>query len=320
MRTILVAALAVLLMLALLVLPARASNGGADGFDFLLNDANARPVGLGGAYTALSADANAMRYNPAGLAAVDRHEVTFMHSESVAGIRQEYAAFASPLGWGLMIDSLSFGDVRRTTLADPGGLGDSAGLSDLAGAFGYGGKLTPELSLGLAAKFVREAIDDVVATGGAADFGALYAPKALPGASFGVSVLNVGPSINFQSERENLPLTARMGAAYAFDVAGHRASLAADLIKERSENAAPAAGLEILAVKSLAARVGYTGRNQAGLGITAGVGFLSDNFLFDYAFVPFGSLGNVHRFSATIRWGGGAPSKVAPSAPMFFGE
>jgi len=41
---------------------------GAEPFDFIFLDAGARPAALGGAYTSLAMDANALLYNPAGLA------------------------------------------------------------------------------------------------------------------------------------------------------------------------------------------------------------------------------------------------------------
>ena len=50
-------------------------------------------------------------------------------------------------------------------------------------------------------------------------------------------------------------------------------------------------------------RLGFNSRNDAGPGITAGVGWAQPNFSIDYALVPFGDLGAAHRISATVRWG-----------------
>ena len=110
---------------------ALAGSAGADPFNFLFLDANARPVGLGGAYTSLATDANALLYNPAGLAKVPRHEATFMHNSYMQGINQEYLAYANPAGWGAELNYLGFGTVPRTTTANP----DGAGLNKQIGIF-----------------------------------------------------------------------------------------------------------------------------------------------------------------------------------------
>ncbi|MEQ1920666.1 MAG: hypothetical protein ABL955_15865, partial [Elusimicrobiota bacterium] len=80
-----------LLLAALAATTARAqSSAGADAFDFLRLDANARAVGMGGAYTALATDSNALLYNPAGLARVRSSEATFMHNPYALGVGQQY--------------------------------------------------------------------------------------------------------------------------------------------------------------------------------------------------------------------------------------
>ena len=95
-----------LLLLALLGLtkPAAAASPGADPFNFLLLDANARAAGMGGAYTALANDANALLYNPAGLGRISAHEATFMHNEHFQGVKQEYLAFSARQGFGLSLN------------------------------------------------------------------------------------------------------------------------------------------------------------------------------------------------------------------------
>ncbi len=295
-----------------------AASAGGEPFDFLFLDANARPVALGGAYTALAADANALLYNPAGLAQVARHEATFMHNQYLQGISQEYAAFASPYGWGANLNFLSFGNVTKTTMSNPDGSGlGQTGLTDLAATLGYGLALTRSLSLGLGVKYIRETIDNTVGSVWAADVGALYAVPLLDGLTLGAALQNVGPTVRFQGAYENLPLNARAGAAYAFKINGQEQILSVDMSKERSQGLIPFAGVEIRLLAPLAMRVGYNGRNDAGIGVTAGFGVQWEDWSIDYAFAPMGDTGDAHRISATLRWGSGRakpqPVQAAPT-------
>ncbi|MCX5797217.1 MAG: PorV/PorQ family protein [Elusimicrobia bacterium] len=279
------------------------AGAGAEPLDFLLLDANARAVGLGGAYTALATDANALLYNPAGLAKVGRHEATFMHNVYMQGIGQEYAAYASPQGWGADLNFLDFGGVQRTTLSSPGGAGlGETGLSDLALGAGYGRSLTESLAVGVGVKYIRETIDDVKAQGFALDAGGLYAVPALSGLTVGLAVQNLGPTVRFDRASENLPLNLRAGAAYGFKVSGHGNVVALDVTKERSQSALVAVGGETRLLEPLALRMGFNTRNDAGIGITAGFGYLFKAGSVDYAIVPMGDLGDAHRISLTLRW------------------
>lgn len=298
------AAATVALALILGAGPASASgSAGAEPFSFLRLDANARAVAMGGAYTALATDANALLYNPAGLARVARSEATFMHNAYVAGIDQEYGAYASPRGWGAHFNFLNSGSVMNTTNTNPDGAGlGSTSLYDLAFSGGYGRAFGEALSLGGEVKYIRESIAGVAGQGAAFDLGALYRVPRISGLALGVSLLNVGPTVKYDSGTQNLPLNLRAGAAYTFDAAGQKSAASFDVIKERASSADVALGLETVLVKAMPIRLGFTTSNSAGLGLTAGVGYVSDGFSFDYAFVPFGDLGGAHRFSLTFRW------------------
>ncbi len=294
---------------------ARAGSAGAQPFDFLFLDAHPRPVAMGGAYTALAEDANALHYNPAGLAGVRRHEATFMHNKYFQGISQEYIGYASPRGWGASLNMLRAGDIGRTTIANPDGdgLGDAA-FSDLAASFGYARKVHDGISAGVGMKILRETIDDVSVTAYAFDFGAMYKAPNLAGLTLGLAVQNIGPSVTYHQASENLPLNVRLGGAYAFEFLGHRHTAALDVTKARTEDMLIAFGLESRIHRSLSARFGYNTRNDAGPGITVGFGARHRDFAFDYAFAPFGELGDAHRLGVGMKWGEGGEA-AAPAGP-----
>lgn len=295
------------LLLAVCVLllagPAWAGGGGSDPLNFLFLDANARPAALGGAYTALTADANALLYNPAGLGLVKRHEATFMHNEYFQGMTQEYAAYASPWGLGANLNLFSFGSVPETTLAKPGGTGNTNTLEDAAFSAGYGRIIAERLSVGGSFKYIQEAVAGIAAHGYAFDAGALYSPPFLPELTFAAALQNMGPALRYQSARENLPFTARAGAAYAFTLIGPKAVLTFDAIRERADALQFAAGGELLIAKMMSLRAGFATTNNAGVGVTAGLGWVLKDFALDYAFVPYGELGVANRISMTYRWG-----------------
>ncbi|TPW18265.1 MAG: hypothetical protein FD129_36, partial [bacterium] len=293
--------------LACALSPPRAWAGGAghEPFNFLFLDADARAAAMGGAYTAIAKDANALLYNPAGLARIGAHEAAFMENRYAEGVSQEYLAYASHRGWGANLNHLSFGAIPRTTVSNPDGTG-SFGIRDLAVGLGYGRLLpaVPGLSGGAGVKLLRETIDDTSASGYAADIGGLWEAPAVPGLSFGAVIQNMGPAVRFQAANENLPLNVRLGTAYSAATLGIPALLSFDLMKERSESPLFAVGLEAApAGRSLPLRLGYNSRNDAGTGISVGLGWSNGKFRIDYAFVPLGDLGTAHRLSLGLRWG-----------------
>lgn len=295
------------LLLALLLAPARVLAAGAAGgepLDFLLLDAGARAVAMGGAYTALATDADALLYNPGALGRIERHEATIMHSSFFTGISQQYAGYASPQGWGANFNYLTTGKIRNASISNPNGTGLAGNsLSDLAVGAGYGRSIGGGLSLGGGLKFIRESIADVRGHAFAADLGALYEVPSLRGLSLAAAVQNIGPALKFQSASENLPLNFRGGAGYVFDAMGLRNTASIDVSKGRSGDAIAAAGWETVVNKVLPLRIGFTTKNSAGMGITAGVGLIFDRFAFAYAVVPYGELGDTHRVSVSWRWG-----------------
>lgn len=301
-------------------LPAAASGTqGATAFDFLSIDVAPRAAALGGAYSAVADGADGVFYNPAGLAVLNKNEASFAHADHFQGISQDHLAVAlrggdgerlngdswlrEGQGIGLYADTLDFGSVGRTTVSNQTGAGlDSFGLRDLAVGAGYARRLPWSwLAAGAAVKYLRESVDSTVAQTAAADLGVradLDKAAGLP-LCLGVAVQNLGRDPKWNSERSPLPTTLRLGAAWS----PWRPLVAAvDLVQARQGAFSTHVGLEWRALEAAALRVGWNGQQDAGPGITAGIGVTWLRVSFDYAFVPYGDLGDSHRLGATYRW------------------
>lgn len=302
-------ATALAVLAALAAAPARAAGGGSP-FAFLALDGNSRPAALGGAYAALAADASALHYNPAGLGRLQAHEATLMHHEHFQGARRQYGAVALRQGVGIQFHALGYDKTQRTTLSNPSGAGlGTFGSRDLAVGAGFGRLVAAGLSLGAGVKYLRSEIDAYSGSGVAVDLGALYAPARLPGLAVGLAAQNLGGTARFQSASERLPANVKAGAAYRVGSASREATVALDVNRERRAGLRVGAGVEAKPTAALALRLGFDGRNDAGPGLTAGVGVGNRRLWADYAFVPYGDLGSSHQMSLTLRWGatGGAP-------------
>jgi len=276
------------------------SYSGAEPFSSLFLDASARAVGMGGAYTALANDAYALAYNPAGLGRINARQAAFMHNSHFEDITQEHVCFADPGGWGAAVNYLNFGEVSRTTVSNPGGTGlGKAGMTNMAAALGYGRVVGGPLSAGAAVKYVRETIDDVRGSAFALDLGLLYSAER---ASAGLAVQNLGPTVKFEGSKESLPLNLRAGAAYGFPLLGRNCTAAADVVKEKNGKALFALGFELPLVKTVPVRLGFNTRNQAGSGVSAGLGWKYGKFGFDYALMSYGELGITHRLGLAYTW------------------
>lgn len=85
-------------LLAILVLTAPAAATKYAG-EFLKVPVGARAIGLGGAFTAVSDDATAPYWNPAGMVYLPYREVMFMHAEKFGSLlNQDYLSAVLPLG------------------------------------------------------------------------------------------------------------------------------------------------------------------------------------------------------------------------------
>lgn len=291
-------------LVALLVLASQGS-WAAETVSFLNIGVGARGLGMGGAYTALADDANALYWNPAGLSKLEKREFTASHAEMFESTRLDFLAYAHPTSQGTFAAGLTYLSQGKIDGRDSVGR-QTAGFdaSDAALSLGYARKL--EIAdLGATFKYLRSHIGSTEAQGMAADIGAKRAFERL---SVGAALRNLGPGLKFQDQRNDLPLRLAFGAAYSF-TGGHAAAV--ELVNgPRGAGTDASFGGEFQAVKNLYMRAGYTTQTaitggtgfDVARGLTLGLGFRNDKWSLDYAVLPSGELGRSHRFSLGTRW------------------
>ena len=316
--------LAVLLLLCAGSASAAASAAGTSGAQFLKLGSGARAGAMADAFTAVADDAFAAYYNPAGLARLPRPQLGGAHSALFQGVSYQSLSFVVPFGRGegrerietesnrhaigLSIYYLGVGDIERRT-------GDSTlpigtfNSADSAYAATYAYAPNDRLSLGFTGKYIHESIDSFSGSAMAADLGVLYRvnPHTEKPITLAASVRNVGNRIGFvASEQDPLPTTVVIAAA----VAPTKGSvLDLDVGKARDGNLYGALGAEVRHNLTEgvggAFRAGFTSsrRDNGGLsGITAGAGLAFQKASFDFAWIPFGALGDAFRLSLLVKF------------------
>ena len=202
---------------------------------------------------------------------------------------------------GVGIQYLSYGTLDET---DVTGLGTGTFKpNDMAVSVSYGREIK-DLMLGVNLKYISEKLQK---TGNAVavDIGGMY--KMMDNKlTIGVAAQNIGTKMKFDDQKEKLPMNIKAGGAYKV---AKDWLVAVDINAPNDNKVIFGGGIEkeFHALKNVdaAARVGYnTSTNDTGglNGLTAGAGVTYKGYCLDYAFVPFGDLGNSHKVSLGMKW------------------
>jgi hypothetical protein len=125
----------------------------------------------------------------------------------------------------------------------------------------------------------------------------------------------MGAALQYEQVSNDLPFTFRAGSAIKLM---DRWSASVDVAAPRNDRPNEAFGTEYWIVAGtplqLAGRVGYNTQTIGSIdgftGASFGAGFRYKLCDMDYAFVPFGGLGQAHRISLTWRWGTPATARA----------
>jgi long-subunit fatty acid transport protein len=303
---------AVLLSALLAAGPASALNivtggVGTSGADFLTVPVGARPIAMGGAFAAVDtgADANAVNWNPAALALIDKPGVTASYNSLFVDQNQGYVGYAAPVKnggvWSTGLNYLVVTNIEKRA-GDTEAPDSTFSNQNFALSASYARSFGEIVSGGATLKYVRTALDSLKENAMAVDAG-LLSRTPLENMTAGVAMRNFGSNIG----PDSMPLTLLGGVAYkAFE---KKLLLASDLDWLATERRAYfSVGAEYWVSPNLAARAGYQfghGSDQlqsrvVGLGV--GMGLKFNRFTMDYAFQPYGDLGNTHHVTLGARF------------------
>ena len=248
---------------------------------------SARALAMGGAGIAVADDANAIYYNPAGLGVLDTHNIAALYTQQFGAANYMALGYAGP-HIGANIFRLDASGIQETDpFANETGV---FGVTELAGAVGYGRTIWNGLNLGASAKFYMQNLPENAGRGFTLDAGALL--NLLDGKlSFGLVGRNLLGKVRYTSGSEDeFDRTFGIGVA-ARPIEG--LLIAADACM--GNGVAGKFGAEYR-YRFAALRAGMQLSSESTC-YTAGVGFFMPGFSIDYAYQAHSVLPDSHRIS-----------------------
>ena len=193
---------------------------------FLLISPDARSSGMGEANVAIADDANAVFWNPAGLAFQSGMEFTASYAQWLPELTNDiwygFAAFKYSLGnlgtIGFNVVYFHLGEQMR--MSPTGQEEGKFSRNEFAITASYGATVTENFALGFGIKFIHLPsynifYSDEQVNKLAADLGILYKIPWLNNLSFGANLSNMGPKTNISKVNENpSPTHLKFGFAY----------------------------------------------------------------------------------------------------------
>ncbi len=174
---------------------------GTSAATFLEIGVGARAMAMGGAYAAVSNDASALYWNPAGIAWVSNLEIEASHNSWLLESNHEFVGIAIPISSisstiGINFVTLGFGGQPVRTVDRPEGTGETYDARDMTIGISFAKALTDRFSFGFTGKYINQRIWFESGNAFALDLGIFYVTP-VEGLRLGASMSNFGTSLQF---------------------------------------------------------------------------------------------------------------------------
>lgn len=286
---------------------------------------DARTTALGETFCAISDDAGAIFYNPAGLANIRWIEIPVSNNQLLQGMNYQFLGIV-----------YSLRDVRTVNIDDLGTVAISMSSLDSGDMIGrdingiengifkskdqiitcsYGKTIIKKENIGniMAGgniKFLSEEIRDQKSNNMCFDAGILWLHSSKK-ISAGISYQNFGSKLKYVTEESDLPTNLKIGTAYG--ILNDALKIGFDINNPLYSNLKINMGCEYYLKNAIALRLGYKSGNADNQRISTGIGLKLTEFdmffMFareiniDYAFVPYGDLGEMHKLTINFKIG-----------------
>jgi len=264
-------------------------------------------AGMGNAYQAVAKDASSIFWNPAGLANMKRDDddwsLFFAHDMWMADMSDDHISIAKntkPFGvFGLGISYYNEGSIQKygiDSALNPVDMGSSFSPYAFVGSISYSNSMDKDIDFGVNLKYIYDNIDNDDLQTMAFDIGVRYF-SPMPGLQFNIVAQNFGGRFDDFILAKQLSFDT----LYNFSLENFKLNLDADVCGEVSANPVFRFGLEVVTPYIIVLRAGYQTDNTdvtTGIrNITLGFGLNVNKNTVDFAWEPYGDLGNVFKIS-----------------------
>jgi hypothetical protein len=300
----------ILFLLSVCEISVFAGGLGTTGADFLRLGIGTRATAMGGNFVGLADDVSALYWNPAGLATQHHRQLDSMQLNYVADITYQYIGGVYPLGpdttVGAYYSSLGTPMDNVTTYTQHGGTGAKFNSAASVINLSYATKLDHNRYVGVSVKNISERLADNSASGFSFDAGMQIKEFFSPQMSLGLVVQNFG----LGSLRSNEPIGTNLRAGLGYQL-NEQLTVVADVNRPLEGDMIFGVGAEYWMNPALALRGGFNTLT----GIAMGVGVRWSSLYFNYAFVPYGDLGDSHRFAVSYDFDWSADQQAQLEVP-----